>query len=328
MDSDKLRVFLKVAETGSFSRAAEVLGYTQAGVSYVIKSLEEELELQLVERNYNGIRLSEDGIALYPEVCRAVHAADSFRFAIAGRKNNTSLTLHIGAIDTIATRWFADAMHYMMDNYTGFHFDIVKGNPFEINRWLEEGVIDLGFTEHAWASRDFYWGELTKDPYYGVLYSKENITAPCPFEAFHNREFFVADYGEDRNSITYLRSRNVTPVYYPDKISNTLIVKSIALGMGSTIMPASMLIDSGMTRIGSKFFPKVVRMEDNVMRELGYIVLESNRQNPMIKQFVAGVAAAIEKDVMWNEFVEMDVWTYNDLIEANKRNILSKESQK
>ena len=57
--------FLRVAELGSFSRAAEQLGYSQAAVTVQMKQLERELGTQLFERIGRRIRLTEDG-AVHP----------------------------------------------------------------------------------------------------------------------------------------------------------------------------------------------------------------------------------------------------------------------
>lgn len=47
---DRYDVFLKVCETGSFSKAADALDYTQSGISQMMAGLEEELEVQLFAR--------------------------------------------------------------------------------------------------------------------------------------------------------------------------------------------------------------------------------------------------------------------------------------
>ena len=47
---DRYEIFLKVCETGSFSKAAEALNYTQSGISQMMAGLEEELGVQLFAR--------------------------------------------------------------------------------------------------------------------------------------------------------------------------------------------------------------------------------------------------------------------------------------
>lgn len=46
----KYQVFMKVVETKSITKAAEILGYTQSGVSHIIKNMEEDFDLQLFIR--------------------------------------------------------------------------------------------------------------------------------------------------------------------------------------------------------------------------------------------------------------------------------------
>lgn len=54
MESARCKAFVTAAETGSFSKAGEVLGYTPSGVSQLVTSLERELGLPLLGRNRKG----------------------------------------------------------------------------------------------------------------------------------------------------------------------------------------------------------------------------------------------------------------------------------
>ena len=73
MDIKKLKAFSVVAEFGSFSRAAGVLGMAQPVLSRQVRSLEEELGVQLVHRNGRGIVLTEAG-ALLNEYAKGILA--------------------------------------------------------------------------------------------------------------------------------------------------------------------------------------------------------------------------------------------------------------
>ena len=55
MESARCKAFVTAAETGSFSKAGEVLGYTPSGVSQLVTSLERELGLPLLGRNRKGV---------------------------------------------------------------------------------------------------------------------------------------------------------------------------------------------------------------------------------------------------------------------------------
>ena len=74
MANQKYEAFLKVLETGSFKEAARELGYTQAGMSYLVNSLEKELDTTLLVRDYGGARPTAEGADLAPlvqDVCNA-----------------------------------------------------------------------------------------------------------------------------------------------------------------------------------------------------------------------------------------------------------------
>jgi len=65
MDFNQLNTFIKVVETGSFSRAGERLFLSQPTVTTQIKLLEQELSQQLLTRSTNGIRVTEAGKKLF-----------------------------------------------------------------------------------------------------------------------------------------------------------------------------------------------------------------------------------------------------------------------
>ena len=65
---DRYEIFLKVCETGSFSKAAEALNYTQSGISQMMAGLEEELGVQLFARVKRGVSLTDPYIGKAGEI--------------------------------------------------------------------------------------------------------------------------------------------------------------------------------------------------------------------------------------------------------------------
>lgn len=76
---DRYDIFLKVCETGNFSRAAEALNYTQSGISQMMAGLEEELGVQLFARIKKGVILTDNGKRLLPYVQEMVNQKDKLR---------------------------------------------------------------------------------------------------------------------------------------------------------------------------------------------------------------------------------------------------------
>ena len=70
------RTFLHVANSCSFTRAAELLFISQSAVSQTIKKLENELNCTLFERTSHGLLITEEGTALYRHVQKAMEELD------------------------------------------------------------------------------------------------------------------------------------------------------------------------------------------------------------------------------------------------------------
>ena len=64
MNIQKYMAFVKTVEYGSFTRAAEMLNYSQSGISRMINDLEKEWKVVLLERGKSGVKLTSDGMKL------------------------------------------------------------------------------------------------------------------------------------------------------------------------------------------------------------------------------------------------------------------------
>ena len=74
MDSVKCEALLIAAEQGSLTRAGEILGYTQSGITRMIRSLEQETDFPMLIRTQHGVRLTADGKAMLPALRNIVKA--------------------------------------------------------------------------------------------------------------------------------------------------------------------------------------------------------------------------------------------------------------
>ena len=79
MDTRKLEALLTAVELGSFTRAAEVLGYTQSGLTHMMNSLEKDIGFTVLVRGRSGVQLTPAGQRLLPLVrdCLASTSAPS-----------------------------------------------------------------------------------------------------------------------------------------------------------------------------------------------------------------------------------------------------------
>ncbi|MBS0384331.1 MAG: LysR family transcriptional regulator, partial [Proteobacteria bacterium] len=107
VDWADLRVFLAVAETGSFSGAARVLGLTQPTVSRRLDDLEGRLKVQLISRGLQGATVTEAGALIRDHVLTMERSAQAIERLALGMDNRDEGRVKLAAPDGLAAFWLA-----------------------------------------------------------------------------------------------------------------------------------------------------------------------------------------------------------------------------
>ena len=126
MDNNAIEVFLTVTETGSFRKAAETLGYTQAGVSYIIKSIEEDTGLNLFIRDRKGVRLSPEGEALLPEIKQIDNDRRHLMEKISDLKGLESGTIRVQIFDSMSIHWLPGILKKFKDDFPNITVELIS----------------------------------------------------------------------------------------------------------------------------------------------------------------------------------------------------------
>ncbi|PJX14592.1 LysR family transcriptional regulator [Halomonas sp. 141] len=138
MDTQSLQAFLAVAQTQSFSRAAEQLHLTQPAVSKRIATLEELLGTRLFDRIGRKITLTEAGNLLLPRAQRILFTVDDSRRALA------NLSGQVGGKLTLATSHHI-GLHRLpplLKLYTQRHPEVALDLRFLDSELAYQGVVD------------------------------------------------------------------------------------------------------------------------------------------------------------------------------------------
>ena len=121
MNIAKYQAFLCAAELGSFTKAAEKLGYTQSGLTHMMNSLEEEIGFPLLRRGYFGVRLTPNGTQLLSKIQELVKINDELESMIDDLRQNGCEVLRIGA--SRGDGRFGGAVRMLPDESPGGHRD-------------------------------------------------------------------------------------------------------------------------------------------------------------------------------------------------------------
>jgi DNA-binding transcriptional LysR family regulator len=151
MDVDQLRTFIAIVETGSFTRAAEVVHKTQSAVSMQMKRLEERLDRPIFARDGRASKLTEDGERLLDYARRIVklniEALAAFSDAeLTGR-------VRLGVPDDYADRYLPDIMARFSRAYPGVELTVICEPSIELGERIDANELDLAIITNCESNR-------------------------------------------------------------------------------------------------------------------------------------------------------------------------------
>jgi LysR family transcriptional regulator, hydrogen peroxide-inducible genes activator len=143
MELHQLRYFSAVADTASFSRAAEKCHVSQPSLSQQILKLESELGGRLFDRLGRSVRLTELGAAFLPRARTVLHELANAKDELTERLQSESGPVVIGAIPTIAPYWLPSRLAAFSRKFPKVHLTIAEEiTPVLLDR-IRAGSVDL-----------------------------------------------------------------------------------------------------------------------------------------------------------------------------------------
>ena len=135
----------KIIALGSFTKAAEALGYTQSSVSQMIASLEKELGMKLLARSRHGVRLTLEGEALYPSIERSIACYRAVQERAQELQGLETGLIRVGTISSVTCHWMPQLIRGFQARYPKVRFLFHQGDYTSIQEWIKTGAVDFGF---------------------------------------------------------------------------------------------------------------------------------------------------------------------------------------
>lgn len=145
METDRYKVLSSVIALGSFTKAADSLGYTQSAVSQAVAALERDLGFKIVVRGRSGCVLTPEGERLFPHieaVLNAQRVVDEKAAEIVGLEAGC---VRIGTIASISEHWLPAVIADFQARWPNVEFVIHQGDYELIPEWIRTGKVDFGF---------------------------------------------------------------------------------------------------------------------------------------------------------------------------------------
>src|SRR5512133_3692309 len=164
MQIESLKVFCDLAETESFTKAAQINQVTQSAVSQQISSLERQFKSLLIERSKKKFRLNREGQVLYEYSKQIIQTYDSLHSKLQEIKDIISGTIRISTIYSVGLHDLPPYIKKFLKTYPTVNVHVEYRRPNQVYEDVLGNVVDLGLVAYPVRDAKLEIVQLRKDP--------------------------------------------------------------------------------------------------------------------------------------------------------------------
>lgn len=280
MDIKKFKLFADVAETGNFTKSGERQGYTQSGVSHILKSLEDEVGFPLFIRSKQGVSLTKNALQLLPMVRSLLAMYKTLEQNINEINGIETGSLTIATYQSISINWLPSIIHCFQSTYPGISIRLMEGGTDDIVSWIENGIADFGFlSKHNLQSLD--WIPLREDPLMAIVPNdyEPKEDGYISIDDFQGVSFIMTAMGTDYDVHTALSKSNVVPDVRFTSKDDHAIISMVSNHLGYTILP-ELIVKGFESQV------QVLPLLPHISRHLGIALKSKNTMSPATSKFI------------------------------------------
>jgi LysR family hydrogen peroxide-inducible transcriptional activator len=169
MEVQQLRYVCAIAETGSFSRAAERCQVAQPSLSQQVSKLEDELGTRLFDRLARSVRLTDAGRTFLPHARTILHETELARSEVEGRRRDTRGTVAVGVIPTIAPYYLPRRVTEFSRKFPEATLRVVEDTTPVLLEGLRSLALDIAILSLPLRHREFETVPLLTERLYAAL---------------------------------------------------------------------------------------------------------------------------------------------------------------
>lgn len=280
MDTKKYEAMVTSIRQGSFTRAADLLGYTQSGLTHMMNALETEVGFQLLQRGHFGIRLTPDGERIMPMITEFLQAAERLREEIRAINDQASETLTIGSYSSIASHWLPAILDAFRKDFPNVQINIHDESRPQLFQDVRSGRFDMAFTS-APTEENVTWYPLHDDPLLALLPKNSLIRQDQTFalENYMGMQFLMPADGYDIDILKVLNAHGIRPEILTTSVSDQAIISMVAHGLGVSML-------SELSIRGYEEAVCALPLKPGYSRSLGIIVRKNAILKPAMVKFI------------------------------------------
>jgi DNA-binding transcriptional LysR family regulator len=287
MQIESLKVFCDLAETESFTRAAQINNVTQSAVSQQISSLERQFKSLLIERSKKKFRLTREGQVLYEYSKQIIQTYDSLHNRLQEIKDIISGTIRVATIYSIGLHDLPPYLKKFLKTYPTVNVHLEYRRANQVYDDVLSNVVDLGLVAYPLRDPKLELVPLRKDTLVLICHPQHPLakSKSIKLSALSGQKFisFEPDIPTRKVIDKVFKDHNVEVETVMEFDNIETVKRAVEIEAGVSLVPQGTI-----TQEVAKQTLAEVRIEGvDLVRPLAAIYKKNKVLSPAMKQFLA-----------------------------------------
>lgn len=260
----QLRVFVAVAQQGSFSQAGQRIGLSQSAVSHSIKELESEMGVRLLDRTTREVLLTEAGEQLASRLERLLEELNTALLDVRSYGQQRSGTVRVAASQTISAHLMPQCLAASQRHFPDIKV-MLRDRP---QQWVLQSIrnaeVDFGIVIGPLSADDFESEGILEEPFLLLCRQDDPLASQqkIHWEMLNQRQLVLQDYASGSRVLIdeALRVQAVTAEIVQEIGHPATLYPMVEAGIGISILPALALpLPQGRPLLVRRMSPEINR---------------------------------------------------------------------
>jgi len=286
MQIESLKVFCDLAETGSFTKAAQINNVTQSAVSQQISSIERHFKSLLIERSKKKFRLTREGKVLYDFSRQIIQTYDSLHNKLQELNDIISGTIRVATIYSIGLHDLPPYIKKFLKSYPTVNVHVEYRRANQVYDDVLSNLVDVGLVAYPIRQGKLETVALRKDPLVLICHPQHPFakTKTVKLKSLAGQKFigFEPDI-PTRKALDRILKESDVEVRHVMEFDNIETVKrAVEIDAGISIVPQGTILQE----VAKQTLAQVQLEDGEFFRPLAAIYKKNKVLSPAVKQFL------------------------------------------
>jgi DNA-binding transcriptional LysR family regulator len=287
MQIDSLKVFCDLAESESFTKAAQINNVTQSAVSQQISSLERVFKSLLIERSKKRFRLTREGQVLYDYSKQIIATYEALGSKLQEIKDIISGTIRVATIYSIGLHDLPPYLKKFLKAYPTVNVHVEYRRANQVYEDVMGNVVDLGLVAYPTRDNKLEIYPLRKDPLVLVCHPQHALAKQkrIKMKTLSGQKFigFQPDIPTRKALDKILKENNVDVQHVMEFDNIETVKRAVEIDAGVAIVPQTTVVQE----VAKQTLAQVELDDGDFFRPLAAIYKKNKVLSPAMKQFLS-----------------------------------------